>query len=174
MTCSADILQNLVPLVLVRPLRLIVPAEKLRHVRILLLKVTHLPIVGMIWLFEAGHSQVKGTSTTFASTSTYILGPPTSKQTDSSRSQYVPKIASQQSHVIPEQVVQSESTRQAPTGKNKKAEKTASASDPDLEDQVKELSCQVKDLSSKIAGLTAIIMAQQTVSPPDDGDSSED
>jgi hypothetical protein len=41
-------------------------------------------------------------------------------------------------------------------------------SNPDLENQVKELSGQVKDLSAKIAELTALIMAQQgTVTPPE-------
>ncbi|CAA9964815.1 hypothetical protein PTNB73_06007 [Pyrenophora teres f. teres] len=44
-------LQNLIPLV-IRPLRLILPSERLRGARIVLLKATHLPFVFAIWAFE--------------------------------------------------------------------------------------------------------------------------
>jgi hypothetical protein len=43
--------QNLIPLV-IRPLRLVLPSERLRSVRIVLLKATHLPFVFAIWAFE--------------------------------------------------------------------------------------------------------------------------
>jgi len=43
--------QNLIPLFL-RPLRLFVPAEQLRRTRIVLLKITHAPLVVAIWSFE--------------------------------------------------------------------------------------------------------------------------
>ncbi|KAK1914535.1 hypothetical protein P3342_010524 [Pyrenophora teres f. teres] len=42
---------NLIPLV-IRPLRLILPSERLRGARIVLLKATHLPFVFAIWAFE--------------------------------------------------------------------------------------------------------------------------
>ncbi|KAF7680904.1 hypothetical protein GT037_002555 [Alternaria burnsii] len=42
---------NLIPLV-IRPLRLVFPSERLRSVRIVLLKATHLPLVSAIWAFE--------------------------------------------------------------------------------------------------------------------------
>ena len=41
-------------MVLLRPLGLVVAAEKLRAARILLLKVTHAPYVAVIWLYENG------------------------------------------------------------------------------------------------------------------------
>jgi hypothetical protein len=44
-------IQNLLPLFL-RPLRLILPSERLRSARIVLLKATHLPWVGAIWAYE--------------------------------------------------------------------------------------------------------------------------
>jgi hypothetical protein len=50
---------NLIPLVLIRPLRLCLPASHLRRTRILVLKITHAPIVGCIWLFERMHKRVK-------------------------------------------------------------------------------------------------------------------
>ncbi|KAF1964575.1 hypothetical protein BU23DRAFT_594080 [Bimuria novae-zelandiae CBS 107.79] len=48
---------NLIPLLL-RPLRLVLPSERLRSARIILLKATHLPFVGAIWVYEKlFHSQ---------------------------------------------------------------------------------------------------------------------
>ncbi|KAH9874687.1 hypothetical protein IAQ61_003877 [Plenodomus lingam] len=42
---------NLIPLI-IRPLRLFLPSERLREVRIVLLKATHVPFVGAIWVYE--------------------------------------------------------------------------------------------------------------------------
>ncbi|KAL5411004.1 hypothetical protein PMIN03_005108 [Paraphaeosphaeria minitans] len=42
---------NLIPLLL-RPLRLVLPSERLRSARIVILKATHLPFVGAIWAYE--------------------------------------------------------------------------------------------------------------------------
>jgi hypothetical protein len=42
----------LIPLVCIRPLRLCLPAETLRRVRIVVLKSTHLPFVAIIWAYE--------------------------------------------------------------------------------------------------------------------------
>jgi hypothetical protein len=44
-------LQNLIPLC-IRPLRLILPSERLRSARIVLLKATHVPFVAAIWAYE--------------------------------------------------------------------------------------------------------------------------
>jgi hypothetical protein len=44
--------QNLIPLIFIRPLRLCLPQKTLRSVRIVLLKVTHLPFVALIWAYE--------------------------------------------------------------------------------------------------------------------------
>ena len=58
--------QNLVPLILVRPLRLIVPAEKLRVWRIIVLKATHLPIVGLIIIWDTMRDTVRGAEAVFS------------------------------------------------------------------------------------------------------------
>lgn len=50
--------QNLIPLLFIRPLRLFVPAENLRRVRIVVLKVTHLPFVAIIWAYEGSRRYV--------------------------------------------------------------------------------------------------------------------
>lgn len=41
-----------------RPLRLVLPAETVRHYRIIMLKVTHLPFVGIIWAYENSRQYV--------------------------------------------------------------------------------------------------------------------
>jgi hypothetical protein len=45
------VVQNLIPLC-IRPFRLVLPSERLRSARIVLLKVTHLPFVAAIWCYE--------------------------------------------------------------------------------------------------------------------------
>jgi hypothetical protein len=50
--CKADSFpQNLIPLC-IRPLRLILPSERLRSARIVLLKASHVPFVAAIWAYE--------------------------------------------------------------------------------------------------------------------------
>ena len=53
LTRLCPLLQNLIPLILLRPLRLLVPAEQLRGARIMVLKGTHLPYVFAIWAYES-------------------------------------------------------------------------------------------------------------------------
>ena len=43
---------NLFPLVLLRPLRLVLPSEDVRRIRIAMLKATHVPFLVMIWTYE--------------------------------------------------------------------------------------------------------------------------
>ncbi|PGH01924.1 hypothetical protein GX51_04978 [Blastomyces parvus] len=49
---------NLIPLLCIRPLRLFLPVESIRRVRIVLLKVTHSPIVGIILAYESSRRYV--------------------------------------------------------------------------------------------------------------------
>lgn len=44
---------NLIPLLFVRPLRLFLPSDTIRRVRILLLKCVSIPFVALIWSYEA-------------------------------------------------------------------------------------------------------------------------
>ncbi|KAL3458106.1 hypothetical protein BJX64DRAFT_234036 [Aspergillus heterothallicus] len=44
---------NLIPLLCIRPLRLFLPAEDIRRVRIVLLRATHLPCVALLWAYES-------------------------------------------------------------------------------------------------------------------------
>lgn len=52
MTVDANLLQNLIPVILLRPLLFIVPDTTANQIRIMLLKATHAPFLGAIWVFE--------------------------------------------------------------------------------------------------------------------------
>ena len=75
--------QNLIPLIFIRPLRLFIAAEKLRRTRIMLLKITHLPIVGIIWVFERAHEKIRGGASGFSSIG--HIGPGSTQLTQDSR-----------------------------------------------------------------------------------------
>lgn len=47
-----NLLQNLIPVILLRPLLFIVPDTTANQIRIMLLKATHAPFLGAIWVFE--------------------------------------------------------------------------------------------------------------------------
>lgn len=70
-------LQNLIPLFF-RPLRLVLPAEKLRSARIVLLRLTHIPFVAAIWVYEHGYSYFMNRSIGRASRVSSMGGPETS------------------------------------------------------------------------------------------------
>lgn len=46
------LVQNLIPLFLFRPLRLCLPSGQVRSARIVLLKITHVPYIASIWVYE--------------------------------------------------------------------------------------------------------------------------
>ena len=47
---------NLFPLIVLRPLRLFLPAEEVRRIRIFVLKATHIFFVALIWAYENAKS----------------------------------------------------------------------------------------------------------------------
>ncbi|KAJ5239035.1 hypothetical protein N7468_003654 [Penicillium chermesinum] len=55
--------QNLIPLLCIRPMRLILSAGTVRRVRIVLLRATHLPFVMMIWAYESDRPQPRKSQT---------------------------------------------------------------------------------------------------------------
>lgn len=57
--CVANVgVQNLIPLLCIRPMRLFLPAEHIRRVRIVLLRATHLPFVALIWAYESSRQYI--------------------------------------------------------------------------------------------------------------------
>jgi hypothetical protein len=162
----------LIPLVLIRPLRIFFPAEKIRKTRILVLKFTHLPIVGAIWLFELAHEQVRN-SNTFSSLQPphHTIGPSAVPNPQPTRPTHGPS-SSPQNHTVTQKTEELLSPQVNAVKDKKGAQSTVVLSATNLEGQVQELSSQVKDLSAKIAELTALIIAQQggPVAPPEDED----
>ncbi|KAE8147276.1 hypothetical protein BDV25DRAFT_160728 [Aspergillus avenaceus] len=61
---------NLIPLLCIRPLRLLLPAEYIRRVRIVLLRATHLPFVALIWAYESSRRYVSRRNSQFPPTAT--------------------------------------------------------------------------------------------------------
>ncbi|OOO14084.1 hypothetical protein OAory_01026790 [Aspergillus oryzae] len=61
---------NLIPLLCIRPLRLFLPAEHIRRVRIVLLRATHLPFVALIWAYESSRRYVSRRNTQWPPTAT--------------------------------------------------------------------------------------------------------
>ncbi|PYH49527.1 uncharacterized protein BP01DRAFT_80031 [Aspergillus saccharolyticus JOP 1030-1] len=59
---------NLIPLLCIRPLRLFLPAEHIRRVRIVLLRATHLPFVALIWAYESSRRYVSRQNSQFPPT----------------------------------------------------------------------------------------------------------
>src|ERR1700761_1632014 len=49
---------NLFPLIVLRPLRLFLPSEEVRRIRIFVLKATHIPFVALIWAYENSRTMV--------------------------------------------------------------------------------------------------------------------
>jgi len=155
--------QNLIPLILIRPLRIVLSAEQLRSTRIVLLKATHLPIVGAIWLFEFAHAKLKGDHQTFSAigpasghgTDSTMPPPPPKRQRPFLSNRSSSKISSQHFPDVPDEDGAHSPGLHGYNLKGKQeAERTIVVQNTDLEDRVNEL-------SNKIAELTALIMAQQ-------------
>ncbi|KAL4960826.1 uncharacterized protein BDV14DRAFT_192684 [Aspergillus stella-maris] len=60
---------NLIPLLCIRPMRLFLPAEDIRRVRIVLLRATHLPCVALLWAYESSRRLLSRKNTIAASRS---------------------------------------------------------------------------------------------------------
>ncbi|CAL3962941.1 unnamed protein product [Diplocarpon coronariae] len=154
---------NLIPLILIRPLRLFLSAEDLRRTRIVTLKVTHSPIVAAIWVFEKAHEKANGGAWAFQS-----IGPGFNRLeslSSSSAKKQRPFLTNRMS-----------GKRESPHFASPDTPTEDGASSPKEEDGTvrgkkeregafvvsnAQLENQVRDLSIKIAELTALIMAQQ-------------
>jgi len=139
---------NLIPLILIRPLRLFVPSENLRSMRIVLLKITHTPIVAAIWLYETIHEQFHGNSQTFST-----VGPSETK-TSKAQKGFMANRPPMPSPSLPAE-------GQSPFAVNgrKRGQENIRTGDQAA------LEAKVDDLSAKIAELTALLMAQQSKGP---------
>ena len=150
---------NLIPLILVRPMRIFVPSEKLRRSRIILLKITHAPFVLAIWLYEAANEQIGSGAASFSS-----MGPGLAQITNDSdgvSKRPKPFLSNRTNskpisgHFVGLHVENGGGgASQKDSKKENSQSETVVLNNPDLESKV-------ADLSAKIAELTALIMAQQ-------------
>jgi len=152
---------NLIPLVFIRPLRLCISSEGLRRERVTVLKITHMPIVAIIYVFEAIHSKIKGDTPLFST-----IGPVTANTlpidgASSSRRQkpFLSNRAKTYSQHFPELPNQDEAHSSGPQDFVVKSKKEGSVETVVVNNLA--LEQRVEELSTKIAELTALIMAQQ-------------
>jgi hypothetical protein len=156
---------NLLPLLLIRPLRLCIPADQLRGIRIALLKITHTPIVAGILLYEGIQERFSSRSHTFAT-----LGPADTSKSKAqrpflvTRSEPIPSPGMYHGDAIRE--LGGPGVRSPITGitknemhtKNGKLDTTNGAV---VSEGQRALEKKVDDLSAKIEELTALILSQQ-------------
>ncbi|PBP17410.1 receptor-activated Ca2+-permeable cation channel [Diplocarpon rosae] len=155
---------NLIPLILIRPLRLFLSADDLRRARIVTLKITHSPIVAAIWVFEKAHEKVKGGASAFST-----IGPGLNRLeslSGSSAKTQRPFLTNRKSGKRGSQHFPIPDTPNTEDGARSPKEENGNARGKKEGEQVvvvsnAQLENQVRDLSVKIAELTALIMAQQ-------------
>lgn len=134
----------------------------------MLLKATHLPIVGAIWLFERVHDRVRGGAVSFSS-----LGPISSTDLDQRAKKQIPFLS--KSYRSSSAKHDSQHFVDLPHGNGNGSDphtpietepgtsvQTVVTNNPNLERMV-------EDLTTKIAELTALVMAQQGTSSMPEG-----
>jgi hypothetical protein len=141
---------NLIPLLLLRPLRAILPSEDVRRVRIIVLKATHAPFVALIWAYERVRRLISRHA------------PPTLTRTSHTSSR--PLTASQMS-LDPGYNSSKISVERPALNKVSQRSTGQSASAPPesalLGSDTMELVALVQSLAAKVDGLTAMVAGQQ-------------
>lgn len=158
---------NLIPLILIRPLRIFIPASNLRTTRLVLLKFTHSPIVACIYLYERLEAYLtKSGADAFSSTNPRGGASSKTKDTENATAKLKklkPFLSSAQSSKkgdsmgVPVAVPDVDGAGSVPEEsyiRGRKEGIESSAREHALEDKV-------ADLSAKIDELTALIMAGQ-------------
>ncbi|TVY48864.1 Calcium channel [Lachnellula occidentalis] len=158
---------NLIPLILIRPFRLCLPASHLRRTRIILLKITHAPFVACIWLFERVHVRInKSGADAFSSTDPKLTSTKSKKQDP-----FLPK-AQNIDNILT--VFDGAASPGENYERGKKEGRESSARERALEDKVADLnaqfeefqalsakSAQIEELKAQNEELKALIMAGQ-------------
>lgn len=136
---------NLIPLLLVRPLRLFLPSDKVRQIRVLLLRAVSIPFVALIWLYEGSRRLWYGPGTS----STRIRSRPLSTKKPSYRLSYY---GGERSAPAPKR---SDPSNAHSANGNPSTSTSGTADDSDLMNMIQKLSAQVEEL-------TAMVAAQKT------------
>ncbi|EXJ94348.1 hypothetical protein A1O1_02742 [Capronia coronata CBS 617.96] len=140
---------NLIPLTLLRPLRLFFPSEDVRRIRILVLKVTHVPFVAIIWAYEKSRGIVSRHHSTLGKAPNLTSRPLSAGQFSFDGSRDFVK-SSTTRRALPETPPAATPNMSGGTGMSKSA--SGSANDVDLVELVQQLSAQVDGLTAMIAG----------------------
>jgi hypothetical protein len=161
---------NLIPLILIRPIRLCLPASNLRSTRIFLLKITHAPIVGCIWLFERMHEHVNKSgaeafSTTNPERATNTIIQKNKDTATSKLKKQKPFLSKAQSSANQESQPISDVDGTASPEQRRdayvKGKKEGNKEGRDILARERVLEDKVADLSTKIEELMALIMAER-------------
>ena len=141
---------NLIPLLLLRPLRLFFPSEDVRRIRILVLKATHAPFVALIWVYERARRLI----------SRHAPSPLTKTPHTSSR-----PLSSTHIGLEPERDLSKALSERPALNKTPLRSSTQSTSAPpesaSLATDNAELVALVQSLAAKVDGLTAMVAGQQ-------------
>jgi hypothetical protein len=132
---------NLFPLVLLRPLRLILPSERVRSIRIYVLKATHLPFVALIWAYENLRTTISHAHPTL-SRAPHLTNKPMSFNLDG-----------------PPRDQKSVTTKRAPNETTAATTSKSALSTPTVDNA--DLVALVQKLSAQVDGLTAMVAGQQ-------------
>lgn len=152
---------NLIPLLL-RPLRLVIAPEKLRKIRILLLKITHTPLVAAIYIYEGLADWVAGAHKRSPSSGVSSLGGPTDGTTSTLKRTTLlrpfpvrPTIGSNLSQ-----------SSLPPENRAKKSSRPTTAGPNPGSDPQEDLRALVMKLSSQVEDLKGMMAEQQTLQRP--------
>jgi hypothetical protein len=141
---------NLIALIFFRPLRLFVSGDTLRHGRIVLLRATHAPIVGLIQLYEWIMSKINsGHASSFR-------GPPQG----ASKPAVVPPTAGQDGRPHPGPRPHLHSVRQNSSETTNKSRRRDAMED-DVANAPTDVEVRLTELSAKIDRLAALVVALQ-------------
>ena len=142
---------NLVPLLLLRPLRLFLPSEDVRKIRIVVLKATHLPFVGLIWLYEKSQGLVSQRTSSQLAKAPHSTSRPLGSRQLGFEPRRTPARASD---------TQSPALTTAPRKESSQSTSTAPESASTAVNSA-ELLALVQSLTVKVDALTAMVAGQQ-------------
>lgn len=137
---------NLIPLLLVRPLRLVLPSDSVRQIRVLLLRAVSIPFVALIWCYEGSRHLWHGSETP----STRMRSRPLSTNRPSHRLSYS---GGERMTPAPK--------RSAPSNAHGSIDGRSTMSASNVVDQ-SDLVLLIQRLSAQVDELTTMVAAQRT------------
>jgi hypothetical protein len=138
---------NLIPLIFLRPLRLVLPSQDARAIRIVVLKATHAPFVVVIWVYERCVQMWNSAASALAPQGPHISGTPLPSHT----ALFGARTATKSKMYRPDRA-----------GASRHASSPSDPQPSSTNVNSAELTALVQSLSAKIDDLAAMIAGQQT------------